>query len=56
MLLIGKGISGLEAAGELTTDPSITVISSCRKPRYIITKYSGAFPRMVPLYTLCCAP
>ena len=56
VLLIGKGISGLEAAGELTTDPSITVISSCRKPRYIITKYSGAFPRIVPLYTLCCAP
>ena len=44
VLVIGNGISGLEVASELATDPSITVISSCRKPRYIITKIFGGIP------------
>jgi cation diffusion facilitator CzcD-associated flavoprotein CzcO len=56
VLLVGNGISGLEAAGELATDPSITVISSCRKPRYIITKIFGGIPADgATLHALLCS-
>jgi len=44
VLVIGNSISGLEVASELATDPTVTVISSCRKPRYIITKIFGGVP------------
>jgi dimethylaniline monooxygenase (N-oxide forming) len=40
----GNSISGLEVASELATDPTITVISSARKPRYIITKIFSGMP------------
>jgi cation diffusion facilitator CzcD-associated flavoprotein CzcO len=44
VLVIGNSISGLEIASELATDPTVTVISSCRKPRYIMTKIFGGVP------------
>ena len=44
VLVIGNSISGLEVASEMATDPTITVISSCRKPRYIMTKIFGGVP------------
>jgi dimethylaniline monooxygenase (N-oxide forming) len=44
VLVIGNSISRLEVASELATDPTITVISSSRKPRYIITKIFGGVP------------
>jgi len=56
VLLIGNGISGLEVADELATDPSITVFSSCRKPRYIITKIFGGIPADgATLHALLCS-
>lgn len=44
MLVVGNGFSGLELASELAFEPDVEVISSCRKPRYIITFNSGTIP------------
>ncbi|MEH0158189.1 NAD(P)-binding domain-containing protein [Limibacter armeniacum] len=44
VLVIGNSISGPEIASEMATDPSITVFSSCRKPRYYITKTLAGIP------------
>ena len=44
VLVIGNSISGLEVASELATDPTVRVISSCRKPRYIMTKIFAGVP------------
>jgi dimethylaniline monooxygenase (N-oxide forming) len=51
VLVIGNSISGLEVASELATDPTIMVISSCRKPRYIITKILGGLPADCAMFT-----
>lgn len=44
VLVVGNSISALEICADLATDPSTTVISSCRKPRYIFTKIIGGKP------------
>ena len=53
VLVIGNSISGLEVASELATDPTITVISSCRKPpvHYDQNIWRDAL-RLRALYTL----
>ncbi|QIX60380.1 NAD(P)-binding domain-containing protein [Hymenobacter sp. BT18] len=38
VLVVGNSISGLEIASELGQNPAVQVLSSCRKPRYILKK------------------
>ena len=51
VLVIGNSISGLEVASAMATDPTITVLSSCRKPRYIVTKILGGIPADCAAFT-----
>ncbi|QHJ06917.1 flavin-containing monooxygenase [Hymenobacter busanensis] len=44
VLVVGNSISGLEIASDLAFDDSITVISSSRKPRYIVRKLMNGMP------------
>lgn len=44
VLIIGNSISGLEVASEMANEPTISVISSCRKSRYIFTKTLAGIP------------
>ena len=52
VLVIGNGISGLEVASELDNDPTVTVLSSCRKPRYIMLRYLAVFRQTAFLHAL----
>lgn len=38
VLVVGNSISGLEIPTDMARDPSIRIVSCCRKPRYIIQK------------------
>ena len=51
VLVIGNSISGLEVASDMAVDPTITVLSSCRKPRYIVTKILGGMPTDCAVFT-----
>ena len=44
VLVVGNSISGLEICADLAADPRISVISACRKPRYILSKILGGAP------------
>jgi dimethylaniline monooxygenase (N-oxide forming) len=44
VLVVGNSISGLEIAADLAQDPSITVISSARRARWIIPKLAVGVP------------
>lgn len=44
VLVVGNSISALEIAADLASDPTITVISGCRKPRYIFSKILAGLP------------
>lgn len=44
VLVIGNSISGLEIAADLAHDPSITVVSSARRPRWIVPKLARGVP------------
>ena len=44
VLVYGNSISGLEIAADLAMDPSITVVSACRRPRWIIPKLARGVP------------
>ena len=44
VLVLGNSISGLEIAADLALDPSITVVSACRRPRWIIPKLARGVP------------
>jgi dimethylaniline monooxygenase (N-oxide forming) len=44
VLVVGNSISGLEIAADLAHDPSIAVVSSCRRPRWIIPKVAAGVP------------
>jgi len=44
VLTLGNSISGLEIAAELAKDTTVEVVSSCRKPRYIIQKLKDDIP------------
>jgi cation diffusion facilitator CzcD-associated flavoprotein CzcO len=44
VLVVGNSISGLEIAADLAMDPSITVISSARRARWIIPKLAAGVP------------
>ena len=44
VLVVGNSISALEIAADLASDPSITVISASRKPRYILSKILAGVP------------
>lgn len=44
VLVVGNSISGLEIASDLAKDPTITVVSSARKPRYIARKIMHGLP------------
>ncbi len=44
VLMLGNNISALEIASELAFDPTIEVVSACRKPRYIILKITAGIP------------
>ena len=35
----------------MAADPTITVLSSCRKPRYIVTKILGGIPTDCAVFT-----
>ena len=44
VLVLGNSISGLEIAADLALDPTIDVVSACRRPRWIIPKLSAGVP------------
>jgi len=44
VLVVGNSISGLEICSDLAFDPSIRVVSACRKPRYIFNKLLAGRP------------
>jgi hypothetical protein len=44
VMMVGNSISGLEIPTDLAKDPSIRVVSCCRKPRYIIQKTKDGVP------------
>ncbi|GAB2955916.1 NAD(P)-binding domain-containing protein [Hymenobacter coalescens] len=44
VLVVGNSISGLEIASDLARNQDTTVISSCRKPRYIARKVMHGLP------------
>lgn len=44
VLVVGNSISALEISADLAADAGIEVISSCRKPRYILSKILGGMP------------
>jgi cation diffusion facilitator CzcD-associated flavoprotein CzcO len=44
VLVVGNSISGLEIASDLAHDPSIAVISSARRPRWIVPKITAGVP------------
>jgi cation diffusion facilitator CzcD-associated flavoprotein CzcO len=44
VLVLGNSVSGLEIAADLAFDPSIQVISACRRPRWIIPKVARGVP------------
>jgi dimethylaniline monooxygenase (N-oxide forming) len=44
VLVYGNSISGLEIASELAADPTISVISAARRPRYVIQKIVRGLP------------
>ena len=44
VLVVGNSISGLEIASDLAHDPTITVVSSSRRPRWIIPKLTAGVP------------
>lgn len=44
VLVVGNSISGLEIASDLAMDPSIAVVSSARRPRWILPKLARGVP------------
>jgi hypothetical protein len=44
VLVVGNSISGLEIASDLAHDPSIAVVSSARRPRWIVPKITAGVP------------
>jgi dimethylaniline monooxygenase (N-oxide forming) len=44
VLVVGNSISGLEIASDLAHDPTITVVSSSRRPRWIVPKLTAGVP------------
>jgi dimethylaniline monooxygenase (N-oxide forming) len=44
VLVLGNSISGLEIAADLALDPTIEVVSACRRPRWIIPKVAAGVP------------
>jgi dimethylaniline monooxygenase (N-oxide forming) len=44
VLVLGNSISGLEIASDLAHDPSIAVVSACRRARWIIQKVAAGVP------------
>lgn len=44
VLVYGNSISGLEIASDLAAADSTTVVSACRKPRYVVPKVSRGVP------------
>jgi dimethylaniline monooxygenase (N-oxide forming) len=44
VLVLGNSISGLEIAADLAMDPTIEVVSACRRPRWIIPKVAAGVP------------
>ena len=51
VLVVGNSISGLEIASDLARNADTTVISSCRKPRYIIRKLLRGMPVEQSVFT-----
>jgi len=51
VLVVGNSISGLEIASDLARNADTTVISSCRKPRYIIRKMLKGMPVEQSVFT-----
>ncbi len=44
VLVVGNSISGLEIASDLAHDPTITVVSSARRARWIVPKITAGVP------------
>jgi dimethylaniline monooxygenase (N-oxide forming) len=51
VLVIGTRITGAELAAELSLNEKVTVISSCRKPKYVLTKVINGEPGDHHLFT-----
>jgi len=51
VLVLGNRVSGSDVAGDLSLNESVDVISSCRKPKYIVTKVMNGEPGDHQLYT-----
>ncbi|MBG8552006.1 flavin-containing monooxygenase [Hymenobacter guriensis] len=55
VLVVGNSISGLEIASELAQRADVTVLSSCRKPRYILRKTLNGRPSDCVAFTRAAA-
>jgi dimethylaniline monooxygenase (N-oxide forming) len=44
VLVLGNSISAVEIAADLALDPTIDVVSACRRPRWIIPKVAAGVP------------
>ncbi len=51
VLVVGNRVTGSDLAADLSLNESVTVISSCRKPKYVVTKVINGEPGDHLLYT-----
>jgi hypothetical protein len=51
VLVVGNRVTGSDLAADLSLNESVTVISSCRKPKYVVTKLMNGVPGDHQLYT-----
>jgi len=51
VLVVGNRVTGSDLAADLSLNESVTVISSCRKPKYVVTKVINGEPGDHQLYT-----
>ncbi|WP_295796842.1 NAD(P)-binding domain-containing protein [Mucilaginibacter sp.] len=51
VLVVGNRVTGSDLAADLSLNESVTVISSCRKPKYVVTKLINGEPGDHQLYT-----
>lgn len=51
VLVVGNRVTGSDLAADLSLNESVTVISSCRKPKYVVTKVVNGEPADHQLYT-----
>lgn len=51
VLVIGSRVTAMEVASDLSLDDSITVVSSCRQPKYIVKKMINGQPNDHLLFT-----